>query len=138
MIGKGTKLYSILFWKCAKCHKGDLFKTRNAYSFSNIDKMHERCPNCNENYMPEPGFYYGAMYVSYALSIALSVSVFVAMTVLWTFDITYYLMANAAALLIVFPWMFRTSRAMWLNFFVHFNPNVEQKPASGSLLSKER
>lgn len=129
MIGKETKLYSALKWKCAKCHEGEMFLTSNPYSFSNIDKMHDRCPHCNENYWPEPGFYYGAMYVSYALTIALSVAVFVAINVLWTFEVFTYLLINATILLLAFPWIFRTSRAIWLNFFVHYQSPEERKLA---------
>ena len=125
MLGKGNKLYSILHWKCAKCHDGDLYKTSSAYSFSNMDKMYDSCPNCKQAYWPEPGFYYGAMFVSYALSIALSVSVFVAMIVLWEFEVIRYLVINAAMLILALPWMFRTSRAVWLNVFVHYQEDAQ-------------
>lgn len=126
MFGKGNKLYSMLRWKCAKCHEGDLFIRSNAYSFSNMDKMHECCPNCKQTYWPEPGFYYGTMYVSYAVSIALSVAVFVAMNVLWEFEVVRYLVINTVVLALAFPWMFRTSRAVWLNFFVHYEEDAEK------------
>lgn len=121
---KGTKLYSILKLKCPKCHEGDLFLTRNPYSYSNMDKMPDNCPVCNEKNWPEPGFYYGAMYVSYALTIALSVSVFVAMIVLWHFDLVWYLGINTISIFLLFPPIFRVSRAVWFNFFVKYDPNV--------------
>ena len=124
----------MLRWKCAKCHDGEVYKTANAYNFSNMDKMHDSCPKCNQTYWPEPGFYYGAMYVSYALSIALSVSVFVAMIVLWEFEVVRYLIINTAVLLLAFPWMFRTSRVVWLNFFVHYQKDGNTaKKAEASL-----
>jgi uncharacterized protein (DUF983 family) len=119
-MNKGTKLYSILNLKCPRCHEGDLFLTKNPYSFSNIDKMPDACPVCGEKYWPEPGFYYGAMYVSYALTIALSVAVFVAMIVLWKFDIAWYLSLNATFIILLFPPIFRVSRAVWFNFFVKY------------------
>lgn len=104
-----------------------MYKTKSAYSFSNLDKMHQSCPNCGQTYWPEPGYYYGAMYVSYALSIALSVAVFVAMIVLWEFEVVRYLLINTAVLALVFPWMFRTSRAVWINFFIHYKKDEEIK-----------
>lgn len=116
---KGSKLYSILNLKCPRCHEGDLFLTKNPYSFSDLDKMHDKCPVCEQKYWLEPGFYYGAMYISYALTIALSVAVFVAMIVLWQFDVLWYLGLNATAILILFPPIFRVSRAIWANIFIH-------------------
>lgn len=116
---KSPKLYSILHSKCPNCLKGNMFLTKNPYSFSNIDKMPEKCPVCEQKFFPEPGFYYGAMYVSYALTIALSVAVFVAMIALWKFDMLWYLSINSSIIIILFPPIFRTSRVIWANFFIH-------------------
>mgnify|MGYP002725703322 CR=1 FL=1 len=127
MFGIGSKLYSILRWKCARCHRGEMFRTENAYSVKNIANMYDACPVCGQNYWPEPGFYYGSMYVSYALTIAMSVAVFVAMTVLWRFDVVTYLAINSTVLILAFPWVFRTSRAIWLNFFVHYDKSMDAK-----------
>lgn len=119
---EGTKLYSIARLKCPRCHKGNLFLSPNPYSFSDIDKMPDNCPVCGQKYWLEPGFYYGAMYISYALTIALSVSVFVAMIVLWHFDMYWYLGINSTAILLLFPPIFRVSRAIWANIFIKYAP----------------
>lgn len=124
---KGTKLYSILKLKCPRCHEGDLFLTKGAYNLKQLDKMPDRCAVCDENYCPEPGFYYGAMYVSYALTIALSVAVFVAMTVLWHFDLKWYLGINASLIILLFPPIFRISRAGWFNLFVKYRSLEERE-----------
>lgn len=117
---KGQKLYSILRWKCPNCHEGDLFTVSNPYRPSTIADMPETCHHCGQKFLLEPGFFYGAMYVSYALTVALSVAVFVAMNVLWHFDTLWYLGLNALAIITLFPFIFRTSRAVWLNFFVKY------------------
>lgn len=123
---EGTKIYSIVRLKCPRCHEGDLFLSKNAYSFSKLEKMPDKCAVCGQKNWPEPGFYYGAMYVSYALTIALSVAVFVAMIVLWRFDILWYLGLNAAAILLLFPPIFRISRAVWFNMFVSYKTPAER------------
>ena len=56
--------------KCPNCRKGDLFQTKNPWILSKLDSMPPRCPVCNQSYFPEVGFYYGAMYISYMVSIA--------------------------------------------------------------------
>ena len=118
---KGTKLYSILKLKCPRCHEGNLFVSRNPYNFKMMDKMPDNCPVCNQKYWPEPGFYYGAMYVSYALTIAISVSVFVVMWLLSCFNVIPYLITNSLIILILFPPVFRFSRAVWVNFFIKYD-----------------
>lgn len=118
-------LSSILRNKCPRCHEGDLFETKNPYSFSDLDKMPDNCPMCGQKYWIEPGFYYGAMYISYALTVALSVAVFVAMTVLWHFDIKWYLGLNFSAIAILFPPIFRLSRSIWAHIFIKAHKKTE-------------
>jgi uncharacterized protein (DUF983 family) len=42
--------------------------------------MHDRCPNCGLRFNREPGYFLGAMYVSYGLAL---VAIVVIGTVLW-------------------------------------------------------
>lgn len=121
---KGFKLYSMLRWKCPRCHEGNLFNNPNPYDPSTIADMPDSCPHCGQKFLLEPGFYFGAMYVSYALTVALSVAVFVAMVVLWEFNTLWYLGLNALAIIVFFPWIFRTSRAVWLNMFVQYGKDA--------------
>ena len=39
------------------------------YNFGS-NKIHEHCPHCNLHFEIEPGYFYAAMYVSYALNVA--------------------------------------------------------------------
>ena len=79
---KGTKLYSILNNKCPRCHEGKFFDSANPYNLAKMTSMPDKCPECGQPYEPEPGFYFGAMYVSYALGVALFVTIWVATSVL--------------------------------------------------------
>jgi uncharacterized protein (DUF983 family) len=81
MIKKGNRLYSILNYKCPRCHQGNLFIGK-AYS-KHLAHMPEQCTSCGLRYEREPSFFTGAMYVSYALQVALFTSVYVALGVLF-------------------------------------------------------
>lgn len=125
---KGTKLYGSVMQKCPRCHEGDLFESKNPYNFSKLFDMPERCPKCGQKFLLEPGFYYGSMYVSYAVSIAYLVAVFVAMTVLYPeFSVTEYLIIAVGSLFLLTTYFFRLSRAIWINFFVSYNANAKEK-----------
>lgn len=63
--------------KCPNCGKGHIYKEKNIYfNFSKL-KMNKECNHCGYRFEKEPGFFFGAMYVSYALGIAEAVAVFV-------------------------------------------------------------
>lgn len=120
------KLIAIITNRCPACHKGDLYEHSNAYS-SGFTKMNSHCSHCGADFKREPGFYFGAAYVSYALTVALWISCIVA---LYTFDaiglMTYALfdkpmltlVVGFAALIITLPVIYRLSRSIWIHMFV--------------------
>ena len=117
---KGTKLYSIIKQKCPKCQNGDLFEYKNSYRFKNITTMYEQCPHCGMKYEQEPGFFYGAMYVSYALTVALWVTLAVVIFTFNNMSPWLFLGIGVAALFLFLPIIYRLSRAIWLNIFVNY------------------
>lgn len=121
MIKKGTKLYSIFKNKCPRCQEGEFFETTNPYDLRRMGKMYEKCSVCEQKFEPETGFYFGAMYVSYALGVAIFVSIWVACLVLnpdmhpaGIFGLV------VLGLLVLFPISFRLSRRIWINLFVKY------------------
>lgn len=124
---EGTRLYSILFNKCPRCHKGQFFKTNNPYNLTSFSEMNEHCPHCDESFVRETGFYYGAMYISYGLNIGLGIGMFLLMVVLLDMDVVTYLFTFLSVTLVLFPWIFRKSRLVWINLFVGHKPDTAKK-----------
>lgn len=126
--GKGKKSYSILRLKCPRCHEGDLFVTRNAYNFKRMLDMPDRCPVCNQDFRIEPGFYSGALWVSFPLVMLISVPLWI--IVFWFADLSFDMMFLMFGLLIfgLQPLIMRYSRAIWINVFVKYDP-PHQKPS---------
>ncbi len=69
-----NNLVAALTSKCPRCHKGDIFSPANYRPFQK-QKMNEACQVCGLHYEIESGFFWGAMYLSYALNIAESVTI---------------------------------------------------------------
>jgi uncharacterized protein (DUF983 family) len=58
----------IFHQRCPRCRTGTIFR----YSiFRGFPKMYDRCPVCNLKFDREPGYFLGAMYVSYGLGIVI-------------------------------------------------------------------
>ena len=79
-------------------------------------RMHERCPACGLQFEREPGYFVGAMYVSYALS----VPIVTALVVLVWSRVPAWSWApvlGVATLLYLpaVPWVFRASRVLWIH-----------------------
>lgn len=119
---KGTKLYSILKLKCPKCHEGDLFLNKNPYKLKDLDKMPKRCSVCGEDLYRETGFYYGAMMISHATTTVIAVIVHLTVFHFYGWAIAPNLISLLTVLVFSFPLVFRSSRAIWLNVFVKYDP----------------
>jgi len=120
-----TKLYSILGQKCPQCHQGPLFINTNPYKMENWDQMHQDCSICGLHYEKEPGFFQGAMYVSYALGVALSVGVLL-VNLLFGFNVIWYFVSNTLALFLMAPFLFRWARALYMNIFISYRKDLDK------------
>jgi uncharacterized protein (DUF983 family) len=115
---KNSKLYSILFNKCPRCHEGQFFKTNSWISWRNYDQMNPHCEVCGESFEREPGFYFGAMFMSYALYVALVAVCFFGLVMLLNFNTTYVLASLVLIIVALQPAFFRLGRLLWINVFV--------------------
>jgi uncharacterized protein (DUF983 family) len=117
-----SKIYSIGTLHCPRCHKGDLFLNKNPYKIKNWDKMYANCPQCGLHYEREPGFFQGAMYVSYGLGVGFSTLVLLINFVIG-FNVTIFFLSNTIGLIVFAPLLFRYSRAIYLTIFVKYEKN---------------
>jgi uncharacterized protein (DUF983 family) len=123
-----TYLEGIILGKCPRCREGDMF----AYPATNLlrfNKMNEECPHCHVRLEPEPGFYQGAMYVSYGFTILVMIII--------SF-ILYYLAGNPAdwvyiavmigVMIVLVPINFRYSRILFLYLFggIKYDPRLSK------------
>lgn len=120
-------IVSILQLKCPKCRQGDLFCNKKTYQYRGFFDMPKHCDKCGQDFEIETGFYYGAMYVSYALTIAIIVAVFTAMYVLNIFTIELFLILDLLALLATLPYVFKVSRSIWIALMIKYDPKAIEK-----------
>ncbi|MAZ72300.1 MAG: DUF983 domain-containing protein [Flavobacteriaceae bacterium] len=118
---KGSKLYSIFTGTCPVCHTGAMYKNSNPYKFSETLEMHERCPNCNLKFKIEPSFFYGAMYVSYAVGVAVAIAAFIIAYFFIGLGRLYTFFVITGTLVLLLPIILRISRNIWINFFFKFD-----------------
>jgi len=112
-----SKFESILQEKCPRCREGQMFVSAK-YDLRNFDKMLKQCDQCGLDFELEPGFYTGAMYVSYAFSVAIFVIVgFSLFIFLNDPEIYVYVLTILLTLVILFPVLFRYSRVIYLHLF---------------------
>ncbi|HEX8562481.1 MAG TPA: DUF983 domain-containing protein [Flavobacterium sp.] len=131
MLKKGSKLYSILTGTCPKCQNENMYVNKNPYVISETMEMHDHCSYCGTKYKMEPNFFFGAMYVSYALAVAESMLAF-AVCYLWL-DMTIgaSFVAILITLFLLMPLITRLSRNIYINMFMSYDSSRDPGAKNG-------
>jgi len=121
-----SEFKSALSAKCPKCRTGKMFANK-MYQFGG-QKMHDACPHCGFHFEIEPGYFYVAMFISYAMNVAEMVTMAVA-TYLLTGNMEspwLYITILLSVAFILAPFNFRYSRVIllyWLTPNLHYDAN---------------
>jgi uncharacterized protein (DUF983 family) len=130
-----SKAWAMLHAKCPRCRRGDMFEGK-MYSLIN-NKIKLSCPHCNLYFEIEPGYFYAAMYISYAMNVA-EAGALVALTYLLTHNTTspwLYCIVLIGGCFLLSPVTFRYSRVLllyWLSPKIHYKPylDTDDKPTN--------
>jgi uncharacterized protein (DUF983 family) len=110
-----TQLQAVVQCKCPRCRKGDMYQ-HSLFSFK-YDKMNEYCSVCKLRYEIEPGFFWAAMYVSYAFNVAeLVITGVIAGQFLGANEIWWLIGIVLSPILVLMPFNFRYARVLLLHF----------------------
>ena len=108
---------AILGLRCPRCHRGKLFTT-SAFNITQFARMPAQCPVCSQTFEPEPGFYFGSMYITFGFNVA---TVFVVGVLLYYLfddpDTWVYVVVVTAVTVLLTPVILRYSRALMLFLF---------------------
>lgn len=92
-----------------------------------MGEIHESCKLCECTYNPEPGFYFGAMYVSYAIGVSLLAVMWVGLSVLnIKIDIIYRIIGISVLWISLAPLIHSLSKIIWANLFMSYNIENEK------------
>ena len=120
MLKKGTEIYSILRGKCPRCHDGEFFKYSFSMNLFKVNKIEKSCSYCHLKYMIEPAFYFGALYVSYGITVVLCIVTFIISKLILNLDLLTSFITIFAVLILFIPINLRLSRVLWINMFVSY------------------
>lgn len=112
---KRSKLQAIIDCKCPRCRKGDIF-SHSIKKISKFSETNKNCPVCKVRFEPEPGFFFGAMYISYAFIVGiLLVTGFLIHLIFEDPQTIVYVVAVPTVVILTLPLIFRYSRSIYLH-----------------------
>lgn len=119
-----SEFLSALHAKCPRCRRGDMFIT-SMYGFK-LQKMNRLCPHCDLQFEREPGYFYVAMFVSYAMNVLEMVVIGLATWLVTgnTDNPWLYMATIFAGIFLLSPINYRFSRVIllyWLTPGLHYS-----------------
>jgi len=113
---RASRVGRLLSLKCPKCGKTKVFY--KAKFPGARPKIKETCDNCGYSFSKEEGFFRGAVYLSYGLTLVEGVLT-VVFTKLFVFGLTNreIILIAIAAMLFLSIWNYKIARVIWLNVF---------------------
>jgi hypothetical protein len=76
--------------------------------------MYPECPVCGLKFQREPGYFLGAMYISYFLSVICLLAIFLPLHHVLRQSLGYVLGVSVLVYLPITPLVFRYSRIVWI------------------------
>ncbi len=117
---------AIVHARCPRCRRGAMFST-SMYGFKS-QQMNKICPHCGLEFEREPGYFYVAMLVSYAMFVAEMITLAVALHVLTGSNNPWlYIIVIIAIGIVLSLFNFRYSRVIllhWLTPGLHYHPEL--------------
>jgi hypothetical protein len=104
----------------------------SAFNIAKFTQTNERCPVCKFKFEIEPGFFVGAMYIGYAISVALFTTVAVGINILsnifgFETSVRIYVISIIVATILMIPFNFRYSRVLMLYWFGGESAKYDEK-----------
>ncbi len=100
VLGRGLRL------RCPRCGRGDVF--------DGPFRMRSECPVCGLRFEREPGYFVGAIYINYGVTVVSALAGYFALGA-WLDPWVGWQLLVWGAFVVVFPlWAFRYSKALWL------------------------
>ncbi len=109
----------ILHHRCPRCRVGKIF---NHSIFLGFPKMHESCSICHLRYDREPGYFLGAMYISYGLALPIVALIAVLLWKITGWGIGKTMIWTVVLILPFAPSITFLSRVLWIYLDQTFDP----------------
>lgn len=121
-------IQSMFKMQCPKCRQSDLYV--EPFDLKAPVNMHDRCTVCNQRFEPEPGYYFGAMFISYIWTgwLCLFIVGFCMIVLDWSIGTSFGILITIMAL--SYFYIMRISRSMYIHIDIKFDKKYKGQLAS--------
>lgn len=115
-------IFHIFKNECPNCNKGKVFADKSFFFSLGFPKMNEYCSHCHTKFEKEPGYFFGAMFVNYAITVGQALITYFICTLFFekSFDARILFVIGFVILSLSF-FNIRLSRMIWMYSFKNYS-----------------
>jgi uncharacterized protein (DUF983 family) len=114
----GNAILNVCKGTCPNCNKGEIFEQKGLLYKMRMPKMFAYCTVCNYKFEKEPGYFIGAMYVSYMLTVGQAIGVYMILRYLFQIGDNFQIFLLIVAVMIGLSFFnMRISRTIGIHLF---------------------
>src|SRR5215207_8826988 len=103
---QNNRLLAIIRCRCPICLRGKVFRS--------LLSIYPDCPNCGIHFERETGYFLNAMFFAYVIGFLILAPTMLYLYFQQVSTLTFTIVVTAE-LLLLWPWVFRYSRVLWLH-----------------------
>ena len=120
MAKEPSRLKAIVGMKCPYCREGRFYRS-HPYDLMHAGDTLDECPACRRSYTVEYGFYMGAMYLSYGLTVLNGILAYTLIRFVFGLEaLVWQLVAVAFVVLVGAPLVYAYSKVLYGNIFLPY------------------
>lgn len=107
---------------CPHCLEGKVFNEKSIFFTIGFPKMNKFCSHCQFKFEKEPGYFFGAMYVNYGLTVAQSIATYIIAQFFFTETFDLRIIPIIGVVIIAMSsFNIRLSRLLWIYMFKNYS-----------------
>ncbi|MDA0194536.1 MAG: DUF983 domain-containing protein [Bacteroidetes bacterium] len=110
------KLTAIIEGNCPRCRKAGMF-VHPPVHWKDFTLMLERCAYCGLRFQVEPGFFIGAIYISYLIIVGIILATAIVLSNFFDPETWVYIAVEISVFIVFLPAIYRISRILFLYWF---------------------
>lgn len=118
-------LASCWSYKCPRCRISKMFVT--PLDVKKPLDMHKLCDHCKLDFEPEPGFYYGAMFISYIITAFLFLAIALLLVFYFKWSVNGAMLVVIIVGMLIFLKILRVSRSVYIHMLVKYDKALANK-----------
>ncbi len=109
-------------YKCPRCRRSKIYT--QPFELRKLLNMPDKCLVCGLKFESEPGYFFGAMFLSYGIAMLIFLPIILMFVFVFKWSFTVSTIIGSLLYIFAFIRILRLSRSLWLHLLITYKPEL--------------